>query len=52
MMPAASQRVLNTNKATLVFFLGPTEPLSNHMDRQARIRDAVLVRSMELIFPE
>jgi hypothetical protein len=43
MMPAASQRVLNTNRPTLSSSFWVTQNLSNHMDWQARIRDTVLV---------
>jgi hypothetical protein len=42
------QRGLNTKRLTLVFFLAPTRNLSNHMDRQARTGDTVLVKSREM----
>jgi len=39
---------LDTKRHTLVIFLVPAKNLSNHVDRQARTRDTVLVKSKEM----
>jgi hypothetical protein len=42
------QRGLNTKRSTIVFFLAPTKTLSNHLIRQSRTGDAVLVKSRDM----
>jgi hypothetical protein len=43
-----THRGINTKRPTLVFFLVPTKPLHNHMDRQARTHDTVFVKNREM----